>query len=158
MSKRRTIAERIEFKLQVDMLTGCHRYTGEHDRDGYGLITITVVDESTGKKKSVRRRVHRVRYEIEVGPIPPKYVVDHVVARGCSFRDCCNPDDLEAVTVTINSQRVRNWNSAKTHCPRGHRYDALVDDDTDEVLSFGSAIFRTGKDGVTRRYCGACGK
>lgn len=153
----KSVQERIEIKLQVDMLSGCHRWTGQHDRDGYGLVSVVVVDEETGKRRHVRRRVHRVRYEIEVGPIPPMHVIDHVKARGCAHRDCCNPDHLEAVTVTINSKRVKPWNSAKTHCPKGHRYDPLLDSD-DNVLEQGHAVYRWRKDGRLRRDCRACGK
>ena len=159
----KTIQERIEIKLQVDMLSGCHRYAGQHDADGYGLIKVTVVDEETGKRKQVTRRVHRVRWELEVGPIPPKHVLDHKIAGRpidpgpCMYRDCCNIEHLEAVTISVNSKRVRSWNSAKTHCPQGHRYDPLYDADFN-VLEDGHAVYRWRKDGRLRRDCRACGK
>lgn len=129
------VLERIEIRLQVDMETGCHRWTGSKDRDGYGLVTV-------GGK---RRRVHREVYERATGQaIPYGYVIDHVKARGCAHRDCCNPAHLEAVPVAVNSQRVNPWNAAKQDCPKGHPYD----DDNMAVY--------VGSDGYVRRYCRTC--
>lgn len=70
--------------------------------------------------------VHRFAYELCVGPIPEGLPLDHVKARGCRFKDCSNPEHLEAVTSRENSLRSDNWaarNAAKKHCPKGHPYD-----------------------------------
>jgi HNH endonuclease len=138
------VIERIERRLQVDMLSGCHVWTGATDRDGYGIMTITVTHPDTGQTRRVQRRVHRERWERTVGPIPPMYVIDHVQARGCCHRTCCNPAHLEPVTVTENSKRVKPWNSAKLTCPVGHAYDAE------------NTLWSKGKDGYVRRGCKAC--
>lgn len=44
---------------------------------------------------------HRAVWEILVGPIPPKYHLDHL----CRVRRCCNPAHLEAITAKENSRR-----------------------------------------------------
>ena len=67
------------------------------------------------------RRVHRVAYEMEHGPIPKGLVIDHL----CRNRLCCNPAHLEAVSPGTNTLRGTSFsaaNAAKTCCPRGHEY------------------------------------
>lgn len=75
----------------------CLVWTGAATPDGYGVIRLN----------NPRRLdyVHRVIYEAEVGPIPDGHTVDHVWARGCRFRGCCNRAHLEAVSHAINMQR-----------------------------------------------------
>ncbi len=82
---------------------------------GYGAININ------GRNMAV----HRVVYEYFNGPIPHGLQLDHVRARGCRSRLCCNVDHLEPVTPRINVLRgdsVGAVNASKTHCPRGHEY------------------------------------
>lgn len=62
--------------------------------------------------------VHRLAYEMLVGPIPPGLVVDHL----CRNRACCNPVHLEPVTSRENT--LRGEVSRRTHCPQGHAYTA----------------------------------
>jgi hypothetical protein len=95
----------------------CLRWTGEHDRDGYGRIAVD--GHKTG--------VHRVAWQIEIGPIPEGLVIDHVVKRGCVHRDCARTDHLEPVTVAVNSLRgntLNAMNAAKEVCDNGHEFDA----------------------------------
>lgn len=66
-------------------------------RDGYGMARFD------GKQQSA----HRVAYQLTHGPIPDGLVVDHVAARGCRMRACCNPAHLEAVTHRENARRAR---------------------------------------------------
>jgi hypothetical protein len=54
--------------VAVDPETGEWIWTGPIDRDGYGRYN--------GKG------VHRVVYGLLIGPIPPRYQIDHVRARG----------------------------------------------------------------------------
>lgn len=70
---------------------GCWIWTGALNAAGYGHI---------GHRTQVFR-VHRVVYEMLVGPIPEGQVLDHL----CRNRACCNPKHLEAVTVQTNNRR-----------------------------------------------------
>jgi len=86
---------------------------------GYGHITVT------DRQFKIRdtARVHRIAYQHANGPIPSHLTIDHVKARGCRFRACCNPAHLEAVPIRENIMRgdgLAVKNIAKTHCPRGH--------------------------------------
>lgn len=69
------------------------------------------------------RRAHRVAYFWANGDIPDGLVLDHL----CRTTLCVNPDHLEPVTQHENIMRGE-WgsakNAAKTHCPRGHEYNA----------------------------------
>ena len=94
----------------IVMPNGCHIWQSGKDKDGYGLVTVD--------KRS--RRVHRYRYEREVGPIPAGMVLDHFV---CDTPSCCNPLHVRPVTPRENALRGESfvaWNIAKTHCPQGH--------------------------------------
>ena len=67
--------------------------------------------------------IHRLSYEFCVGPIPSNLEIDHL----CRVRHCFNPDHLEIVTRRENTLRGESpsaQNARKTHCPRGHPYDA----------------------------------
>lgn len=61
--------------------------------------------------------MHRVVYELVVGPIPDGMQLDHL----CRQRACCNPDHLEPVTCLVNVRRGIGHGS-ETHCPKGHPY------------------------------------
>lgn len=49
--------------------------------------------------------VHRIAYHIAVGPVPDGMTLDHVWARGCRSKLCCNPAHLEPVTQSVNVKR-----------------------------------------------------
>jgi hypothetical protein len=83
-------------------------------RQGYGSIFVN------GRT----RAVHRVSYELYVGPIPLGLVLDHL----CMNTLCFNPRHLEPVTSVENVARWhRAANIARGHgrCSRGH---ALVEE------------------------------
>lgn len=84
----------------------CWIWTGSRKPAGYGQMM------NQGKCLYV----HRVVYELLVGPIPPKMQLDHL----CRVRECCNPDHLEVVTNAENGQRGK---ALITHCPQGHPYE-----------------------------------
>ena len=131
------IAERI---TPAEDGSGCLLWTGGKTADGYGTVRV-------GKRT---RLVHRHLYETFVGPIPDKHVLDHLlrdrpVAPGPCVHGpaCCNWAHVQPVTITVNSQRVRQFHSTITHCPRGHAYAE-------------HGIKRVCGDGRTRRYCRLC--
>ena len=77
--------------------------------NGYGFVRID--------KRPLR--VHRVAYELLVGPIPDGMCLDHL----CRNRACFNPKHLEVVTRGENVLRgdgIAAKNASKTHCKRGH--------------------------------------
>lgn len=101
--------EQLLARFTIDGDTGCWRWVGAHTKNGYGLVAL-------GRRT---QRVHRVMHELFVGPIPAGYHVDHVYKRGCRYRDCGNPEHLEAVTQAENNRRS---GAIKTRCLRGHEY------------------------------------
>ena len=48
---------------------------------------------------------HRVAYALEYGELKTGLTIDHVKARGCTSKLCCNPGHLEAVTQSENVGR-----------------------------------------------------
>jgi hypothetical protein len=111
-----TVAERIAARTvtgPISLRRGapgpCLLWTGATTPDGYGRIW------ADGRA----RRVHRVAWEAEHGPIPAGLDLDH----RCGVRACCNPDHTEPVDHRTNILRSANHVAAlaaKTHCCRGH--------------------------------------
>ena len=90
----------------------CWQWLGPTRFKGYGFITL---NQRT-------RPVHRVAYELTVGPIPTGLVLDHL----CRNRVCVNPLHLEPVTNRENILRGEAPSAVhalKTHCPQGHEYN-----------------------------------
>src|SRR5882724_3683093 len=100
-------------KVTIDPASGCYRATGlGHDPDGYARYS----------GEGAHRRVWR---EL-VGEIPAGLVLDHVAARGCTWRDCVLVAHLEPVPPRVNVLRGRSFsaiNAAKDVCDNGHEYD-----------------------------------
>lgn len=98
---------------QDDPLRTCWGWSGPKTKKGYAYFT----------HKDRLVYAHRFSHELQVGPIPPGFEVDHVKARGCAHRDCSNPGHLEAVTPRENTRRsdsTAGRNARKTTCNRGH--------------------------------------
>lgn len=94
----RTTAEPIErllSRIEIDLSTGCWRYTGTHTDRGYAQISVD----------GTQVGVHRFAHEFWIGPIPDGLHVDHVWSAGCRFKDCCLPEHLEAISASENNRR-----------------------------------------------------
>lgn len=86
--------------------TGCWRFLRGHRPDGY-------CQKRVGGRLW---RVHRLVYELLVGPIPARMELDHL----CRVRDCCNPAHLEPVTTAVNTARSRAYSKLNAVCRNGH--------------------------------------
>lgn len=95
---------------------GCWEWTGSLHANGYA---------STGAgKRNKRKYVHRISYELWIGPIAQGMDLDHL----CRNRKCFNPAHLEQVTRRENALRgegpsiLARLNGAKTHCKNGNEF------------------------------------
>lgn len=106
------------FWSKVDMRPDgnqCWPWGGSHTKDGYAQHCVD----------GTRHYVHRLAYTDEFGDIPDGHEVDHVKARGCTRRDCCNPAHLEAVDRYTNQMRSNSpaaLNARKLRCKNGHPF------------------------------------
>jgi hypothetical protein len=114
-------------RLMKQQANGCHMWTGQGTRDGYGLF-----QSSPGKPKIPS---HRWSYLIFRGEIPEGMQVGHLchdraVADGscaggldCVHRRCCNPEHLELQTPSENTFAQNHHARNRTECPKGHPYE-----------------------------------
>lgn len=123
---RRTPSERFWEKVTVRGPSECWPWLASRMSVGYGQFF-------DGQRLV---GAHRFAYEDRVGPIPVGMEIDHQCHSadekcrggiGCPHRLCVNPAHLEPVTHRLNQARGRTLaaaNLSKTHCPKGHPYDA----------------------------------
>lgn len=126
---------RVRFYSFVQRTESCWLWTGSSWK-GYGQFT-------DGR----RVKAHRFAYELERGPIPEGYQIDHL----CKNTLCVNPDHLEPVTQYENNMRSNSpaaRHARKTHCPRGHDYT-----ETAVLNSRGSRECRICRRDYSREYC-----
>jgi len=93
---------------KVHKTESCWLWLGAHNRGYAKLGTLSI---------------YRWTYEQLKGPIPAGLTIDHL----CRVRGCVNPDHMEAVTAVENVMRSTApaaLNAKKTHCKRGHAFDA----------------------------------
>lgn len=81
----------------VEDENACWNWIGALNSKGYGCI-------STGGKNK-NGLVHRVSYELHVGPIPDGLTIDHL----CRNKVCVNPAHLEPVTIRTNIRRAYGY-------------------------------------------------
>lgn len=110
---RRTDKNNIKcrFEARVAQGPGCQLWMGNRNRTGYGKIKIS------GKT----RFVHRVAYELYVGPIPGGLTIDHL----CRTHACVNPSHLEPVTMKTNILRGFSPSAIcarMIQCKKGHDF------------------------------------
>lgn len=114
----RPIMDRFMEKISPEPNTGCWLWASAVMSRGCGAIRIN------GKQCIASR----VAWELFRGPIP----VGHFVCHSCDNGTigCCNPDHLWTGTPQDNMDdmsrkgRGNNGHKKKTHCPRGHEYNA----------------------------------
>ena len=94
-----TLESRLVARTVVDPRSGCWRYQGCHDRDGYAYIWFD------GKRVGV----HRASFELYIDDLVAGMHIDHVRRRGCRHRDCWNPAHLEQVTPGENTRRAHEY-------------------------------------------------
>lgn len=129
------IEERLS-RRSMKTACGCILWLGSTDPKGYGRL-----HNSKGS-----RHVHRIAYELAVGPIPPGMELDHL----CRIPSCVNPEHLEPVTRKQNVDRglaatVHKARYAlRTHCKDGH-----------ELTPENTYIYNH-PDGLLRRRCRKC--
>lgn len=84
--------------------TPCWNWRSYINRKGYG----------TWRRDGRNTYVHRVAYELLIGPIPDGFEVHHK----CCNRSCVNPAHLQLVTHDENIRLIGR--SERTHCVHGH--------------------------------------
>lgn len=107
-----TPAQIERFHAKVDRAAGpdgCWPWLGYVDdrpEKGYGVWYYS---------NHARIGAHRAAWMIASGrEVPAEHEIDHVLASGCTRRDCCNPAHLEAVTHEENMSRLPQA------CRKGH--------------------------------------
>ena len=111
-----TLEERFWLKVESTPEQECWLWTGSRSTHwGYGFLFF----------KNQRLAAHRVSWEIANGQeIPPGFFVIH----SCDVPLCVNPSHLRLGTAADNMadtvERGRHGNLRKTHCIRGHAFDA----------------------------------
>ena len=96
-------------RVEVGHPLGCWQWVGYVLPTGYANVNLN--GQWVG--------VHRLSYELLVGPIRDGLVIDHL----CRNTSCVNPDHLEPVTSTENTLRgysLAAKNARKKRCKRGH--------------------------------------
>lgn len=93
----------------------CFLWTGTETTKGYGSVSY----------RNKTWTLHRLSYIVHLGPITPGKLVCHT----CDVRRCWNPDHLWLGTNKENmvdcSRKGRADEQSKTHCIRGHEYNAV---------------------------------
>lgn len=109
-----TMKERFWAKVDKNGPNGCWIWTASRDDYGYGQF----------RGMAHGNGAHRYSWELVNGPIPEGLVIDHFV---CENPPCVNPAHMIVTTNRHNVTRSGSLgmlNARKTHCVRGHPFDA----------------------------------
>lgn len=133
-------------RIPIDLTEPCWTWSGHINHEGYGKVMVD----------SQIKYVHRLVYQLHVGPIPTGWELDHAchtesVRRGlcaggpCHHRACWNPAHVEAVSSRENSMRGNHplFAVARSGICRKGLHDLTRSENV-----------RSGKDG--RRRCRLC--
>lgn len=124
------------FWSYVQKTDTCWLWVGAVDRLGYGSITV-------GSKFKL---VHRMSYELNVGPIPDRLLVCH----SCDVRNCVNPEHLWLGTHSENTRDMISKGRGNFVGPKNPRKGSeVVFSKLDEltVLEI-RKLYATGKFGI----------
>ena len=120
---------RIHHRIRISE-SGCWEWTGRLTEKGYGHVYF----------QGTTQRVHRLTYQLLVGPIPAPLELHH----RCENEPCCNPAHLELCTTLYNVNQKAGVN--KSRCSRGHE---LTDENT---------RVQTDRRGHIHRSCKTCAR
>lgn len=129
---RLSLTERLVRARRITDL-GCWEWQGSVTNCGYGQIFVS------GRM----RTVHRVSFEMFIGPIADGVEIDHL----CSNRRCFQPDHMELVS---HAENMRLRSDRQTHCKWGHEF-------TPENTRLRNRSKRGGGRGF-ERVCRACAR
>ena len=117
MRWKQSLFDRFMDKVSPEPNSGCWLWTAACNSDGYGHFKVS------GRG----RMAHVIARELFIGKVKEGLELDHL----CRVRCCVNPYHVEPVTHKENVNRgisspdaIVNRQKSKTHCPKGHAYDA----------------------------------
>lgn len=113
------VATELLKRTVCDLATGCWLWVHKPIKSGYCLTT------ARSRKRTPRDRVHRLSYEVFVGPIPDGLWVLH----RCDRRNCLRPDHLFLGTAADNTADMVAKGRARGARGSKHASAKLTEDD-----------------------------